>query len=127
MPMLDVSEVLFDPDMADTFDVKRRTEVVGQNGRTTVVDTLHPRIVGVILPETPSELIRRDDGQMTTHKMTIISMFRLRAAAEGNQPDHIVYGGAVYTVTSVMPLSRFGKGFTEAVATYMGASAPHLE
>lgn len=124
MPNLDVSEVLFDPDLADTFDVRRRTEVVSDVGRSEVTSRTYPRIIGVITPESPADLVRRDDGQMVTHKISVVTMFRLRNASEGVQPDHILYGGAVYTVTNVLPFSRFGKGFTEAIATFMSASKP---
>jgi hypothetical protein len=124
MPNLDVSEVLFDPDLADTFDVRRRSEVVGDDGRPSIGERTFPRIVGVITPEPPADLVRRDDGQMTTHKISVVTMFRLRSASEGSQPDQVLYGGATYTVTTVLPFSRFGKGFTEAIATLMAASAP---
>lgn len=124
MPNLDVSDLLFDPDLADRFDVERVAETVGSNGRTTLQRTLHPKIVGVLTPESPADLIRRDDAQMMTHKLSVVTMFRLRGPSIGVQPDEILYHGARYTVVSVMPFSRFGKGFVEATATAMASSAP---
>ena len=121
MPSVDVSDVLFDPDLADIFDVVRQTEVVNDQGRSVVQSTRMCNIVGVITATAPADLQRRDDGQMMPQKISVVTVFRLRGPAPGFQPDQIVYGGTTFTVTEILPFSRFGKGFVEALATSMNA------
>lgn len=121
MPSVDVSEVLFDPDLADTFDVLRQAETVTTHGRTELKESLYPNVIGVVTTTSPGELQRRDDGQMMPRKISVVTMFRLRGPSPGFQPDQIQYCGVRFTVTEILPFSRFGKGFVEALATSMSA------
>lgn len=121
MPQLDVSEVLFDPDLADTFTVIRQAEAVNDQGRTVLTPTQYPRIVGVVTATSPADLLRRDDGQMMPRKISVVTVFRLRGPAPGFQPDQIVIDGVTFTITEILPFSRFGRGFVEALATSMNA------
>jgi hypothetical protein len=125
MPLLDVSFVLSDPMLADTFSVSRRSESVDTNGRRVVdAPIVFPLVVGVITQEDPAELMRRDDGQMMPRQIFVASQFQLRGVATGIQPDLITWNGATYTVKRVYPYSRYGKGIYEAVAEVMEATAP---
>jgi hypothetical protein len=124
MADIDVSEVLFDPDLADTFDVIRKAEIVGENGRVTLNETRYPNVVGVVIPIQPTNLQRRDDGQMMPKRMTVVTMFRLRGPSNGYQPDDIIISGVRCTVIDLMPFTRFGAGFVEATVTSMSASNP---
>ena len=124
MPLIDVSEVLVDPDLASRFTVIRRAETVGSNGRSATTDTSFPNIVGVITMQSASELIRRDDGDMITRKISIVTPFRLRSAADGHKPDQVVLDGITYTITEILPYHRFGAGFVEALAVSMNATDP---
>lgn len=127
MPDLDVSEVLFDPDFADVFTVQRRAEAVNTSGRSQVTVTPFIDIVGVITSTDPSDLERRDDGQMMTRTINVVTAFRLRGPSPGFQPDQIVHDGVTYTVDKILPFTRFGRGFIEAVATSMNAQTPAAE
>lgn len=129
MPMLDVSWVTTDPMMADTFDVDRREDVVGSNGRTTptVVESFMG-LVGVVTQQDPADLLRRDDGQIVPRRIFIASPFAFRGATKdgpplpvGFQPDLINWNGTTYVVTNVMSYQRFGRGFSEVVAESMTA------
>lgn len=129
MPMLDVSWVTTDPMMADTFDVERRQDVIGANGRTTptVVETFMA-LVGVVTQQDPADLMRRDDGQIVPRRIFVASPFAFRGATKdgpplpvGFQPDLISWNGTKYVVTNVMSYQRFGRGFSEVVAESMTA------
>jgi hypothetical protein len=124
MPDIDVSELLFDPDIADVFDVVRRSEVVGADGRATVSPVRHRCIVGSVQATGDGGLQRRDDGQMMPRSISIVTVFRLRGPAPGFQPDQIIFDGVTYTVNEIMPMSRFGRGFIEATAISMNAGNP---
>lgn len=124
MADLDVSEVLFDPDLADMFDVVRKDEVVNQQGRSEIKEYVHRDVVGVITAQSPAGLLRRDDGQMMPRKYVLVTVFRVRGPGKTHQPDDILLEGQRFTVTEVLPYSRFGSGFVEAIITSMNASNP---
>lgn len=138
MPMLDVSFVTQDPMLADVFSVARRTDVVGDNGRTTptVVATFLAQ-VGVVTQQDPAELMRRDDNQVVPRRIFVASVFAFRGASRSAdgltqyQPDEITWpvdaaGAAlpdatVYRVVQVYPYSRYGVGVHECVAESQAA------
>lgn len=130
MPMLDVSWVTLDPMLADVFDVSRRLDIVGTNGRTTptVVETF-PGVVGVVTQQDPGALMRREEGQIVPRRILVASTFAFRGASretgwalpEGYQPDLIDWNGTTYVVTEVMSYQRFGGGLTEVIAESMTA------
>lgn len=124
MADLDVSEVLFDPDLADMFDVIRNREVVNDQGRSETQETRYRNIIGVVTSQSPADLLKRDDGQMMPRKCSVVTAFRLRGPGAGFQPDDIVLEGIRFTVTEILPFSRFGSGFVEATITSMNASNP---
>lgn len=123
MPDLDVTFVLADIMFSDSFDVLRRADVIDAKGRTTptVVETF-PEQYGVITAQDPADLMRRDDGQMMPRLIFVATPFRLRGVATGCQPDIIVWNGSQYTVKHLLDYSRYGEGFTEAIAEVMQAT-----
>lgn len=121
MPDLDVSFLTCDPMLADTFDVKRRTDTVGTNGRTTSTPQTFTGVTGVVTQQDPADLMRRDDGQMVPRLIFVASIFAFRGASTGYQPDQIIWNGTTYTVKQVYPYSRFGQGMYEVVAESMNA------
>lgn len=114
--MLDVSMVLMDPLISDTFDVRRNSESVDQSGRTTTVSDWHRGLTGVITPQEPSKLERRDDGQLVPHTIMVHTAFALRDSSFGFQPDVVLWNGIEYLVTAIQPYQRMA-GFTQALAT----------
>lgn len=124
MPLLDVSSVLLDPDLAEMFTVIRRSESVGSDGRSVITPTTIPNQIGVVTATTPGDLLRRDDGQMMDQKISVVTPFSLRGPGNGFQPDQIIVGGVTFTVTQVLPFRRFGAGFTEVIASSMNAADP---
>lgn len=129
MPMLDVSFVTQDPMFADTFDVSRRQDVVGANGRTvpTVVET-YPGVVGTVTQQDAGTLMRREEGQLIPRRIFVASTFAFRGVSkegpplpDGYQPDLVDWNGTTYVVTEVMSYQRFGRGHTQAVCESMTA------
>ena len=119
MALLDVTPLLLDPDMTDIFTVLRRTEVVGVNGRSTVVPQTFPRVHGVVTAIGPSDLDRKDDYQQMARSISIVTKFRLQGEVTGAQPDIVVWRGDNYLVRSLEPYPQFGPGFVQVECTSM--------
>ena len=113
MPSLDVNMVLLDPDLADTFDVRRSQEAVGANGRMSVVSESFPDQVGVVKWDA-GRTERGPDGALTPSLLMVITPFSLRGASFGYQPDVVIWRGSEYTVMKSKPYRQFGEGFTIA-------------
>lgn len=130
MPMLDVSWVVQDPMFADTFQVDRREDRVGSNGRTapTVVATFMD-VVGTVTQQDPQMLMRKDDSQIIPRRIFIASTFAFRGASKdgpplpvGYQPDLVTWNGTQYVVTEVLSYQRYGGGITEVICDSMTAT-----
>lgn len=120
MPLLDVSDILLDPDVAETLTIQRRQANVGSNGRASqTVTTITPAPVGSVQPQDAGDLERGSDQQKLPKKIEVITPFRLRSAGsdgQGNeyQPDLIVWQGDSYQVDSVEPWTAYGAGWLVA-------------
>jgi hypothetical protein len=125
MPNLDVSFMTKNPMLSDFFQVDRRADVVGTNGRTTptIVKTFR-RVPGVITQQDPADLIRNDDGQYQARIINICTTFALRGVHTAGQPDLVTWSGSTYVIKHVVPYSRFGQGTYEATAESMVAVEP---
>ena len=115
MVQLDVTEVLVDPSLADTFQVWRRKETVSGYGRSST-SVLVLDAVGVITAATEDDLDRADDRQTMQRSIIVVSKFPLRGPAPGYQPDLILWNGDYYVVEKIDPYVRFGPGFVQAQA-----------
>jgi hypothetical protein len=121
MPLLDVSDIILDPDFCEFLTVYRREEVVDTKGRATVTPVLiTPAPIGVVEPQDDLPLQRGPDQQNLPQLLEVHSQFRLRSASndpstgKNYQPDVIVWNGDQFLVNRVMNWSKFGKGFIRA-------------
>ena len=131
MPVIDVADLLTDPDLGDTFTVIRRLQAVGANGVVTNQVATYPGVVGVVGPTGDSSLQRLTDAQLMGKSVQVVTAFRLRGpAAEGAlswAPDLIVWPEGTtdtYVVADLQDYSRYGRGFvvaTCATTTYVPA------
>ncbi len=132
MPLLDVSEIVVDPDLADSFSVIRRVQSVDPNtGRVSVVETAHPDLFGVVTQQDPAALMRGDDQDHVNRLIFVASTFKFRNVSQEDgiqyKGDIIVWppagqeGSTQYTVLKVYSYSRYGAGITECVAQSMNA------
>lgn len=122
MPSIDLSDVILDPDFADLVTVRREAETINGYGESTTTPTVFNNVPMVIVNQSPAEIVRKEDGTTTPRKASIVTTFRLVAQAPGYQGDQIDVDGSTLTVTEVLPFSRFGAGFCEAIGTYLGSS-----
>ena len=111
MPHLDVSSILYDPMLTDTFTVLRRLDLVdATTGRTkpTVAQT-YEGVCGVVSQD-PRDLQRGSDGQLMPRSISIDTVFLIQGPTVGKHPDLIVYRGTRYVVKSVAANPQFGVG-----------------
>jgi galactose-6-phosphate isomerase len=118
MPLLDVTEVLADPDLADTFSVLRRTETINASGEVVVTSQQINGVVGVVTAGSES-LSRGEDFQSLTKTLSVTTTFRLQGPSPGRQPDIVLWGGSQFLVTFIDDFTHFGKGHVEAECVSM--------
>ena len=101
-----------------TFNIERRQETIGSNGRTMVTVTVllgH----GTITPGSGG--VSREDSFETQGKsITVVTRMRLYGvAANGSgqvfQPDRIIWRGDKFQVASLNDMTEFGGGYVVAV------------
>lgn len=122
MPLLDVSFILDDPLLSDTFSLTRRAETIGDNGRVTVVTTVFNDLHGVVTQQDPASIMKQQEGQYVPRSIFVATRFRARNASVGYQPDVITWAGEEYFVKQVLPYSRYGAGFCEIIASTQAAT-----
>lgn len=123
MPLLDVSDVLLDPDFADTITVYRQAVTTGDDGRATRAEMVTSTIA-VVTPDQWSTLQRQAEGSNVSETITVITKFRLIPSMGGYDADEIAWNGKRYVVTAVGDCSRYGAGFVEASAELKGMAPP---
>lgn len=123
MPLLDVSDVLTDPDFADTFTVYRQAVTVGNDGFSVRTETTFSA-VGVVTPDMWSTLQRAPEGSNVSEIITVITQFRLTSSVDGYDADEIAWNGKRYVVIAVGDCTRYGAGFVEASASLKGMAPP---
>ena len=123
MPLLDVSDVLLDPDFADTITVYRQAVTVGSDGRSVRVQTSFTT-GAVVTPDKFSTLQRQAEGSNVSETITVTTQFRLTSSTDGYDADEILWNGKRYVVIAVGDCTRYGAGFVEASASLKGMSPP---
>ncbi|MBB3004364.1 hypothetical protein FHX57_006746 [Paraburkholderia tropica] len=113
MPLLDVAEILLDPDFVDSLVCARNTQTVDSNGIATDAVATYP-FYGVVTNNTGDLLMRLAEGSRISGSITVHSQFLLYAGQDGQDADIVTWNGRNYTVTNVGDWSRFGRGFTAA-------------
>lgn len=109
MPFLDVSDLLSDPDFADTTLVRtRRAETVDADGFAQATTATLP-FSGVVTSESGRNLQRTPEATRTLAGIMIHTRTNL---TEG---DEVTWRGVSYTVRTVDDYSTFGAGFVAAI------------
>lgn len=120
MPFIDLNDVLTSLDIANqTFDVIRREEVVGTNGRATITETLFEDVVGAVQPLGDNNLLREEAFTAQKNGIEIWCQMRLYGVAKDGgqrfQPDIVrLANGSTFEVRVVDGWLDFGRGFTHA-------------
>lgn len=120
MPLLDVSEVIDDPDFADTFEVIRRVETVNSFGESTVVEDSTEGVSGVVCMASPEDLERLAEEDRQHKVISVVTRYRLRGVSKESgstyKPDIILWAGSHYEVKWIDDYTHYGTGFVEVLA-----------
>jgi len=115
MALLDVSDVLTDPDFVDGGLVcYRREQIIGTNGMATNTETQFT-FSAVVTSASGFELNREPDGEFIKGLITVHTKFALQDGAAGLTADEILWQGKRYTVEKIDNYTHFGRGFIAAV------------
>lgn len=119
MPTIDMSDIVNDPDFAQSWTVMRSSGTFARGG---YVATACPIIFyGIIQPATTQDIQQVPEGDRATGAMSFISeqrMYTTNATASnknGGLSDTICWNGNIYKIVSVDPWKDFG--FWKAVGT----------
>jgi hypothetical protein len=126
--LIDVSEILTDPDLSsDRIKVRRRQQIIDSNGRTTE-SIIEFNIRAVVTSDSPNDL-RREDAEyaFSNNAISVICKFQLIGQAEGYFPDIVVFGGNNYLVCDINSYPQFGKGFYETTCISMDRNEKILD
>lgn len=126
MPLLDVTEVLLDPDFVDFSLVCRRQIQTTDDDNFPINTPQEIPFTGVVTVDRSLEARRMAAGQNINGAILIVTQFRL---TQGNKSvndgpnldaDLVTYNGGLYRVTFVDPYTRYGAGFVQAHCELMG-------
>lgn len=123
--MLDLRELLNDPDLAVTVTLIRSVETVTEQGRSERIETEIP-IVCVVLPATSKQLERLPDADRTSETVAVYSEFGLTSGTSTHAPDIVVWQGERYEVKDVQDFGETA-GFCVAMAGSTSAMGRELE
>lgn len=114
MPLLDVSEILLDPDFVDMSLVCHRSTQVTDDDGFTKNSTQNLLFAGVVTVDRSLEAKRMEAGQAIGGAILIVTQFRLTQGYQGVDADIVTYQGRKYRVTFVDPYTAYGAGFVQA-------------
>lgn len=124
MPLLDVSEVLADPDFNEVLNVIRRQQTIDMHGRAVLTETTFTPY-GVVTSGNPDPLLRTVDYEAEKNTIRVHTTFVLIGVQNGvtdYQPDVILWNGNRYLVNKTWDYSKYGAGFIAADCELMQAT-----
>lgn len=111
MPLLDVSEILSDPDFVDTqLACIRNTQTVNSNG-IAVNAQVTTAFSGVVTQDTGDMLTRLAEGSYVKGSILVHTRFVLTNGNAGIDADIVIWRGRSFTVVDADDYSTYGAGF----------------
>ena len=111
--MIDVSELMDDPDFCTTITVLRRTSTVGTTGRNALAE--NPNTVTAIVQAGNGETLKRlPESAQLSDWITVYSKFVFTADGMGQYPDIVQWNSKRYVVKLKIDYSNWGEGYTRA-------------
>lgn len=114
-PLLDVSDVLLDPEFCDTTLTCTRGATTANDQGIGVASEATVPFSGVVTSDKGVDLARDPIGEHGTGSITVITRFPLRSSGTGVTADIVKWNGKSYTVVKVNDYSTYGVGFTECI------------
>lgn len=123
MALIDVSELLTDPDFTNTVTLIRRASTVNTYGENVMTET-QSMITAVVQGANTESLERVPEGARLSDLIDVYYKGQLTAESPSGYADIIVWGGKRYQVFEVVEdFMNFGAGFTKAVCKLEAVNA----
>lgn len=118
MALIDVTQLLYDPDLIDIFSVISSTAVVNSAGVMVITQGSPVPARGVVIPGR-SNMRRLDDGTRVEAYIDIYTTYRLNGGTKADDAnsapaDIVIWQSRKYTVAAVEHWEDFGAGFVHA-------------
>jgi len=120
MPLINVDELLADPDFTQPVSIITSTEAVNSSGFNVPVQTTTTNIQAIVQNNGSEKLIRLADGSRISDAVTIWCRHSLHAATATTAADIIVYNGQQYVVKVSEDWSHYGIGWYKATGEFIG-------
>lgn len=123
MALIDVSDMMTDPDFTSQATLIRRTSTVSSYGEHIITET-QTTITAVVQGANTETLARMPEGARLSDLIDVYYKGQLTAEQPGGYADVIVWGGKRYQVFEVVEdFMNFGAGFTKAVCKLEAVNA----
>lgn len=114
-PLLDVSDVLDDPDFQTQITLLRTAVTGMERGRDVKANT-SATMLAVVQPATSADLQRLPDASINQGAITIWARFASATDGPTTKADKVEWRGDTYTVMTVDDWGEFGSGYFRAIA-----------
>ena len=115
MALIDVSELLTDPDFTNSVTLIRRSSTVNSYGENVMTET-SSTITAVVQGAGTESLERVPEGARLSDLIDVFYKGALHAESPGGYADVIVWSGKRYQVAEVVEdFLNYGAGFTKAI------------
>lgn len=122
MALIDVSEVLDDPDFLDTITIVRVVAAVNAYGENELTESSF-EAPAVVQPASPDTLARLPDSVRSQDAITVWYKGLLKSSAGADSyPDKVVWGGYTFVVHATDPFNNYGAGYVEATCIRLEAA-----
>jgi hypothetical protein len=123
MALIDVDEILGDPDFEDSFTVTRNVETIGADGRAKFAAELFTT-TGVVQPAGQRSLMMLPDGSRVQGAIDIWTQEQLRVNDGVNAADSIQWHHRTYVVSNVDDFTNYGQGYVRVTCTLQNLTGP---
>lgn len=115
MALIDVSDILRDPDFTNRIQLIRRSVTVNEHGENVMAEATS-YITAVVQGDNTETLTKLPEGARLSDVITVYYRGLLTAERAGGYADVVVWSGKRYQVKEVTEdFLNFGAGFTKAL------------
>lgn len=122
MALVDVSELLTDPDFTDRITLVRRLSMINVHGEMVLTESESENTMVVQAPD--AEMLNRaPEGANLSGAIQVYSREPLFSGLNGGYSDVIVHAGERYQVNAVANYLNYGAGYVLALCTRESVTA----
>jgi hypothetical protein len=118
--MIDVDELLVDPDFTQLVDIITSIETVNSGGLAVRTLKTDSGVVAIVQSNGGEKLIRLADGSRISDAINIWCRHSLHAATAKTAADIVVWEGQRYVVKVSNDWSQYGIGWFKATCEFLG-------